>query len=79
MSMNRTQVYLTDDIVAGVKALAKKMRLPEAKIIRELLAEALQRRQDVPAPVGADALIGKYGSGHSATSRNVDQVVYGRK
>jgi Ribbon-helix-helix protein, copG family len=75
--MNRTQVYLTDDIVRGVRTLARKLKLPEAKIIRDLLSAALQQHRDDDNK--ASSLIGKYSSGRTDTSRNVDAVVYGRK
>jgi len=75
--MVRTQVYLTAEIVRGIKALAKRERRPSARVIRELLTDALARTANDAGPL--DTLIGRYHSGHSDTSQRVDEVLYGRQ
>ena len=74
--MVRTQVYLTPEIVSGIKRVAKRTRQRPARVIRDLLADALSRAQADEEPVAK--LIGRYHSGHQDTSRCVDEILYGK-
>lgn len=76
--MARTQVYLTKDIVASVARLARARSQPEAAVIRDLLRAGLEQATD-SQPRNPAELIGKYRSGSTRSSSDVDSVLYGKR
>lgn len=75
--MSRTQVYLTQDIVSGVRDLARTSEQSEAATIRALLRSGLEQHKTTMKQT-ASSLIGKYASGSSDTSTRVDEILYGK-
>jgi metal-responsive CopG/Arc/MetJ family transcriptional regulator len=81
--MIRTQVYLTLDLVRQISLLAKQEGKSMAEIIRELLALALQRRQQANPSQGLLKLaeLGKQWNTQAPAdlSTNLDEYLYGNK
>lgn len=43
--MQRTQIYLPEDLLLELKLLSQKEEKPTARVIRELLRDSVQRKQ----------------------------------
>ncbi|HEX6510764.1 MAG TPA: CopG family transcriptional regulator [Chloroflexota bacterium] len=50
--MEKTTVYLTDDLQAQLKSLARRKKVPEAHVIREALAEYVAKETPMPKSLG---------------------------
>lgn len=77
MCMIRTQIYLPQMLYKRVKLLAKAENVPTAEVVRELLADALNKRtkgHSVGKALLGLATIG--GKGPTDLSSNIDKYLY---
>ena len=78
--MIRTQVYLTEDQVQGIKLRAKRENRHEAEVIRELLSEGMKKSASKAQESTGESLlrIAKIGGkGPADLSSRVDDYLYG--
>jgi predicted DNA-binding protein len=75
--MIRTQVYLPKDIYQDIRLTAKKEKKPAAKLIRELLENALEnKKQQANAGKALLELAKIGGKGPRDLSTNLDKYLY---
>lgn len=68
--MRRTTVYLEPELEMRLKAEARRLDLPVAQLVREVLWERLDR-----APRSRSAHAGGFSSGHADTADRTDAVL----
>ena len=69
--MNKTTVYLPDDLKRAVERMAAASHRSEAEVIREAI-EALARASDRPRPQG-----GLFASGDPTLSTRIEEALAG--
>ena len=82
--MIRTQVYLTEEQSRAIKLRAKRENKPEAKVIREMLTNALDASRSTVGDSTGDALLrlAKLGEklqvkAPTDLSSRIDDILYG--